>query len=156
MCIYFCLNSKIAAIDETKSDCFSHRFICIFSFKNHERILFMRGIPTHTINCRNALFQSPHLHMTLSCPCTRQLHPNIIFIRKIQIQTHCCKQMYRHFPCVFYADTPGDRTVFRKDRIQQFHYNSRKRIFQKDLKRHRFFFRLCIGSRKPLKFWLSW
>ena len=66
------------------------------------------------------------------------------------------KQMYRHCPCVFYTDTSGNRTVFRKDRIQQFHYNPRKRIFQKDLKRHRFFFSFCISRRKSLKFWLSW
>ena len=118
MCIYFCLNSKISAINETESDCFSHRFICIFSFKNHERILLMRRIPTHAINCCNALFQSPRLHMTLSCPCARQLHPNIIFIWKVQIQTHCCKQMYRHFSRIFYAYTSCNCTVFRKNSIQ--------------------------------------
>ena len=91
------------------------------------------------------------LRITFSRPCSGELYPFVITVRKIHADAHGSGQMDVVGALIDKSCTPCKNTSFFKDSIEKFETYLRKRIFQDNYESHRFSFIFCIGSRKPFQ-----
>ena len=84
---------------------------------------------TCAANGSGARNQFADMKITLSAPCTGELHPLIIGIRKIQRKAHGAAKVQNFRPLIDKMYTAGDNATLIENGIKKFCHQSGHRIF---------------------------
>ena len=129
MGIHFRLYPEVPAVDQADADHLPGSLCSVRTFQRYKRILFMRRVSPPAVHSGDSLLQNPFFHVAFSGPRAGKLHPYVIFIRKIKIQTHGGKQVQILRSFIAQAGASGNRRLTVKNSIQEFQPTACKPVF---------------------------